>query len=234
MRRFLCTAAVLAAGVGAHGTAAAQTPAGDSVAGEPIDCIEVFEPFPGQIECIRQLALNIHVESGPAGENPVGTVSWSDRGPSPGSSSVLSAEPTCLSVADRVAIIGVTGTWFSVGLGSQTPIAGLIRVVDRGGPDSDADTLEFAFQTGQEFDPPLPGPTSCFSFPGSFPRNPSDFPGFSNETGDVVVVDTRPMPTTKDQCKNGRWATYGIFKNQGDCVSFVATEGKNPPSQVLG
>jgi hypothetical protein len=24
--------------------------------------------------------------------------------------------------------------------------------------------------------------------------------------------------------------TYGIFKNQGDCVSFVETHGKNPPS----
>src|SRR5215207_9950031 len=98
MRKFLCTAAVLAAGVSAHGTAAAQTPAGDSVAGEATDCIELFEPFPGRIECIRQLALSIEVVSGPAGENPVGTVSWSDRGPTPGSSSVMFAEATCLSV----------------------------------------------------------------------------------------------------------------------------------------
>jgi hypothetical protein len=28
---------------------------------------------------------------------------------------------------------------------------------------------------------------------------------------------------------NGGWQTYGIFKKQGDCVSFVATGGKNPP-----
>lgn len=38
------------------------------------------------------------------------------------------------------------------------------------------------------------------------------------------------VPTSKDQCKDGGWQTYGIFKNQGDCVSFVATGGKNPPS----
>ena len=33
-----------------------------------------------------------------------------------------------------------------------------------------------------------------------------------------------------DQCKNGGWKTFGVFKNQGDCVSFVASKGKNPPS----
>jgi hypothetical protein len=45
-------------------------------------------------------------------------------------------------------------------------------------------------------------------------------------TGDTAP----PMPTTKDDCKKGGWATYGVFKNQGDCVSYVATGGKNPPA----
>lgn len=41
-----------------------------------------------------------------------------------------------------------------------------------------------------------------------------------------------PVPTTKDQCKNGGWTHYADasgrpFKNQGDCVSYVATGGKN-------
>jgi hypothetical protein len=35
-----------------------------------------------------------------------------------------------------------------------------------------------------------------------------------------------PLPTSKDQCKNGDFKSYG-FKNEGDCVSFVATKGKN-------
>ena len=35
---------------------------------------------------------------------------------------------------------------------------------------------------------------------------------------------------SKDQCKNGGWRGYGVFKNQGDCVSFVATGGRNRPS----
>lgn len=41
-----------------------------------------------------------------------------------------------------------------------------------------------------------------------------------------------PSPTSKDQCKNGGWHNYAdangtAFKNQGDCVSYVATGGKN-------
>jgi hypothetical protein len=37
-----------------------------------------------------------------------------------------------------------------------------------------------------------------------------------------------PLPTSTAQCMNGGWKTYGVFKNQGDCVSFVATGGKRP------
>jgi hypothetical protein len=43
------------------------------------------------------------------------------------------------------------------------------------------------------------------------------------------------VPTSKDDCKNGGWQTLvdnhgNGFKNQGDCVSYVATKGKNPGS----
>ncbi len=36
-------------------------------------------------------------------------------------------------------------------------------------------------------------------------------------------------PTSKDQCKKSGWMAFNnpSFKNQGDCVSFVATRGKN-------
>jgi len=36
-------------------------------------------------------------------------------------------------------------------------------------------------------------------------------------------------PTSTSDCKQGGWQSLGIFKNQGDCVSFVATGGKNQP-----
>ncbi len=37
------------------------------------------------------------------------------------------------------------------------------------------------------------------------------------------------MPTTTEQCKDSGWQTFAVFANQGDCVSFVATKGKNAP-----
>ena len=38
------------------------------------------------------------------------------------------------------------------------------------------------------------------------------------------------VQTAKDQCKNGGWRNFSspTFKNQGDCVSFFATGGRNP------
>jgi hypothetical protein len=69
---------------------------------------------------------------------------------------------------------------------------------------------------------PVSTPTPCVPFPGMV-----DFPVIS---GEVVVTDAPELPVSKEQCKNGGWQSYGVFKNQGDCVSFVGTGGKNPPS----
>jgi hypothetical protein len=61
-------------------------------------------------------------------------------------------------------------------------------------------------------------------------------PGYDVATDGVQFNDTTwnfelppPMPTTKDQCKDGGWQSYGVFKNQGDCVSWVQTGGANAP-----
>jgi hypothetical protein len=47
-----------------------------------------------------------------------------------------------------------------------------------------------------------------------------------------VVVSPQRVgpPTSKEQCKNGGWKNFNnpAFKNQGDCVSYVATGGRNP------
>ena len=48
-------------------------------------------------------------------------------------------------------------------------------------------------------------------------------------SGDIIVIDAPPLPTSKDQCKNNGWRNYASFKNQGQCVSFVATGGKKQP-----
>jgi hypothetical protein len=58
----------------------------------------------------------------------------------------------------------------------------------------------------------------------------------SSRTGSIggstdIYMTTRAQifPATKDECKNGGWERFGIFMNQGDCVSYVATNGTNPP-----
>jgi hypothetical protein len=71
---------------------------------------------------------------------------------------------------------------------------------------------------------------------------------FTDKSQEVLVKsvtvngDTYPgatsvtSPTDKDECKDDGWKTFKnadgspMFKNQGDCVSFVATGGKNPPA----
>jgi hypothetical protein len=81
--------------------------------------------------------------------------------------------------------------------------------------------------------PTCPAPSSlpplfpcCDNFWGS------QFLGFLGAEGtEITVRDAPRLPTTKPECKNGGWKTYGVFKNQGDCVSFVATGGKNPAGQ---
>ena len=51
-----------------------------------------------------------------------------------------------------------------------------------------------------------------------------------DDNGDGIP-DTAP-PTNKDQCKKNGWKSFNnpAFKNQGDCVSYVSTGGKNPPA----
>ena len=72
-----------------------------------------------------------------------------------------------------------------------------------------------------------------YSFTANSTATPLTFtsltPGYCGPALDNVQVQ-EVFPTTKDQCKNDGWKQYGVFKNQGDCVSYVATHGNNPPA----
>jgi hypothetical protein len=59
--------------------------------------------------------------------------------------------------------------------------------------------------------------------------NPDQTDTDGDGQGDACDSTPNGVPTSADQCKKGGWQTYGLFKNQGDCVSFVATKGKNQP-----
>jgi hypothetical protein len=116
----------------------------------------------------------------------------------------LSGPASCLSVTDNVATFNIPGTSFGLITFRATDNAGL------GVPD-----LIEGIPTGRV-------PSDCSPLTSSVVSG-------SVLTGDVVVVDAPPFPTSKDECKNGGWRNFPGFKNQGDCVSFVATGGRNQP-----
>jgi hypothetical protein len=150
------------------------------------------------------LLFNFNVRSGPSGENPTGQVILSNVDGSP----FLTGPVTCLAVRGNVATINFTENVFSP-TGLVT-----IQVTDRSASGL-ADLLDGGF--------PSRSPGDCSPFSSGL-IEPVIF------SGDILVVDAQPFPISKDQCKNGGWQGHGIFQNQGDCVSFVATGGRNQPS----
>jgi hypothetical protein len=149
-------------------------------------------------------SFGVDARSGPSGENPTGTVIVR--------SSILlgfrvEGPVTCLNVTGNRAVIGFANTLGDAFLGA----GGFIEVTD-GTPDTFT-SRRIASGDSLTICPP-----------------PLGIGGSTLGEGDIVVVDAPALPTSKDQCKNGGWRSFGVFKNQGDCVSFVADKGKNPPA----
>jgi HYR domain len=116
--------------------------------------------------------------------------------------------PTCLRVE---------GNRATVGFAAQSPssIPFIVASFLDGGETTGADRLlDFALPTSAV--------TSCPAPPAGAGQ---DIP-----VDDVRIHDAHPQPTTMDDCKDGGWSNFAGFKNEGDCVSFVATGGKNPPA----
>ena len=71
-----------------------------------------------------------------------------------------------------------------------------------------------------------PGAHTVFA---RFPGDPSDLPFWlptSTATPITVTQAAPPAPATKDDCKGDGWRRYRAFRNQGECVSFVASGGR--------
>jgi hypothetical protein len=129
-------------------------------------------------------------------------------------------------------VVGTTGL---VSLGSPTGTT--VETFPASIPVQAGDVLGFWVSAD------LGGLSNCLRSPGSG-DNVAERGQGEPSVGDPVQVSflsapfdlnesanlTTPLPTGKDQCKDGGWQTFGVFKNQGDCVSFVATRGKNAPS----
>ena len=110
---------------------------------------------------------------------------------------------------------------------------------------------EFEYVPGVDIPNVCGGPTRTHNFthaltiPANAPEGLYDIDAFFDEdyfgtrccgsfaaTRLGVIQVVIPVLTTTGDCKNGGWRTYTnpTFKNQGDCVSYVATKGKNPPA----
>jgi hypothetical protein len=158
----------------------------------------------------RYADIDIHAFSGPSGEAPGGRAFLVVTSPGPGNIAVGSRSVdnvTCLAISGNHAVTVFRDVIFGLFV---------VEAADNGPPDSGLDQFN--------------------ALPADPSRSPSDCtplglrPGVMT-SGDVAIRDVPALPTTKDQCKNGGWRAYGVFKNQGDCVSFVATKGKNQPGQ---
>jgi hypothetical protein len=154
----------------------------------------------------RPTGFVFDAQSGPLGENPRGTALWTDRGPSMG------GPVTCLTVTGNRATIGFEN---QLG-GAPTLSGGFLFVEDNGTPGAGQDNASARLV--------LAPPTIC-------PPNTVVYDDLHTVTsGELSVHDAPALPSTRDQCKNGGWRGFGVFKNQGDCVSFVATGGQNQAS----
>jgi hypothetical protein len=115
---------------------------------------------------------------------------------------VEAGEPPTYSVV----CLGVTGSVAVIGINQTNGTLGVVLRVEDGPVDTFA------------FDASLPRPIG----PGACASPPSDFPiRYAIGSGDIIVTDASSLPTSTAQCRNGGWRTFGVFKNQGDCVSFV-------------
>jgi hypothetical protein len=189
--------------------AAAQLPVGDSVTGSLL-------LTPAGTSADFTVRYFFDARSGAAGEDPSGTVTLQS-----GRFVVDRGTVTCLAVNGNRASIGVSFT----GAGFVPPRGEVIFVDDLGGEGEDR-------IANQVFVAPSTGPTICpTELPAGVTRPLGPTYPDPLFDGNVVITDAPFQPTARQQCKSGGWRNFPGFKNEGDCVSFVATGGKNEAGQ---
>jgi hypothetical protein len=193
--------------------------------------------------------LNIHAVSDPFGGNPTGDLRVDEQGYSRHPDQVQGTV-TCMRVTGNRAILGFFGPGDSGDSGSGLWVGhhiGLVEVTDGGPTDKDVvramsdwysvELVEnssgyYDFPGGR--DPTWPKITTC---PSALPRVDHEYtipqtgfpiPDYVPPKDFVQVHDARPTPTSKDQCKNGGYVSFG-FQNQGECVAFVERGPKPKP-----
>jgi hypothetical protein len=142
--------------------------------------------------------ISVNASSGPSGEHPTGTASFTVRLVQVGGIVTvlnLGGPVTCLSVTGNTAVLNVDEQRLGVGILT-------LKLTDNGGNGLDVFNGGF---TGR-------APTDCSAYTSGTAAVLTN--------GRVRVFDAPPLPTTKEQCKNGGWSQYG-FANKGQCMKFV-------------
>jgi len=163
-------------------------------------------PAPGQdtatatgdnlaVDMFSSTDIEIDAHSGPAGQNPGGTVSFVGGGILP-----ISGPVSCLDVSGNTAVMTVDGPFPS----APGFTAFLVRLVDNGGSGQDV------FQYFPD-DPEVPEALDCHVGSGDY------FGGLL--IGRAVVTDAN-APTSRKQCRRRGFVQFG-FKNQGRCIKYV-------------
>jgi FlaG/FlaF family flagellin (archaellin) len=150
--------------------------------------------------------INITAQSGAAGENASGSVSFAIG------ELAVSGTVTCLRVTgpDQGAGTPTAPTTAVLQFLAFGFIPDVLELVDKGGNGADLMT-EGAPPSTTDCPAPIGGAIS----------------GIRLTEGRAVVFDAPPLPTSKEQCRNGGWQQFG-FKNQGQCVAFVEHRPPTP------
>jgi hypothetical protein len=140
----------------------------------------------------QEIEFTFDAHSGPSGENPTGIVSFeSFFGPS----GPLPVD--CLSVS------GKRASMVAVAPPNNSGIAGLLISVEDSGPGPGGEKLDW--HTVSSLPPDCPVPAQIFD---------------DTTSGDIVVTDAPPAPTTYAQCRQAGWVKYG-FASHAACIDYV-------------
>ena len=205
----LCVAVWAAVGASSAG---AQAAADDSVTGTvAVTEQECRDLGGGFIQCFTPDRYTFDAHSGAAGQAPSGTVTFAT-----GERLGLQLDPgsvSCLKATGDRASIGVNFEGFL-----SEPHAAVIYVEDLGGEGQDKIAVE-------DLPAGATAPSLCPAVrPPGLPLQPTYPVNFAD--WHITVIDTPAVPATTMQCTNGGWQAFGIFKNQGECVSFVRHQAR--------
>jgi hypothetical protein len=140
-------------------------------------------------------AIDIDASSGPAGEDPQGTGSFTVLG------YLISGPVSCLKVTGNVAVLEIDGPFPSL----PGTLSAIVRLTDNGGGGLDRfDWYPVLPEIGQDLDCET-GALGWFGGP---------------LIGRAVVIDAPSGPTSRRDCKRGGWARYG-FESKRKCIRFV-------------